>query len=107
MSYIKYGNKKTHCLHGHMHDSKKEARRCNELHLMQRAGEISGLQTQISFELIPKQKDERKCEYKADFVYVENGQTIVEDVKGVKTKEYIIKRKLFKYKYPQYVFKET
>lgn len=90
-----------------MHDSKKEAFRCNELHWEVRSGQISCLKTQISFELIPKQKGERGCTYKADFVYIENGQTVVEDVKGVKTKEYIIKRKLFKYKYPDYKFIET
>lgn len=103
----KYGNKKTACTIGHMHDSKKEAYRCNELHWLLRSGQISDLKIQVPFELIPKQKSERKCTYKADFVYTENGQTVVEDVKGVKTKEYIIKRKLFKYKYPDCKFIET
>lgn len=107
MNYSKYKNKKTPCLNGHVHDSAKEARRCNDLHLLERGKVITELQTQVSFELIPKQPDERKCEYKADFVYKENGQIIVEDTKGMKTKEYLIKRKLFKYKYPQYKFIET
>ena len=37
---------------------------------------------------------ERACSYIADFVYMERGEKVVEDVKGVKTKDYIIKRKL-------------
>lgn len=85
---------------------------------MLRAGKIRDLQLQKSFELIPAQyetfarygkngkqlKDGRRCiehncVYKADFVYidVETGQLVVEDTKGVKTKDYIIKRKLMLY----------
>lgn len=105
----KYGAKKTGT-----HASQKEHNRANRLKLMQRAGLISNLREQVSFELIPAQyektsgKDraegaspksriiERSCRYIADFVYTDNetGQTIVEDTKGYRTKEYIIKRKL-------------
>ena len=82
--------------------SRKEHRRANELQLMQRAGRISNLREQVSYELIPPQRGtdgkvlERACTYIADFVYTDNatGQTIVEDTKGFRTKEYIIKRKL-------------
>ena len=82
--------------------SRKEHRRANELQLMQRAGLISNLSEQVSYELIPAQRGadgkvlERACTYNADFVYTDNatGQTIVEDTKGFRTKEYIIKRKL-------------
>lgn len=81
--------------------SRKEHRRANELHLLQRAGLISGLREQVSYELIPAQRGadgkviERACSYVADFVYTdEHGNTVVEDTKGLKTKEYIIKRKL-------------
>lgn len=42
---------------------------------------------------------ERECSYRADFEYTEDGETIVEDVKGFKTKEYIIKRKLLLWRY--------
>ena len=57
----------------------------------------SGLERQVSFELIPSQKRdgkviERAVKYIADFVYEENGETVVEDTKGMKTREYIIKR---------------
>lgn len=74
--------------------SKKEAARYIELCLLERAGKISDLRTQVPFELIPKQKGERACKYIADFVYTENGKQVVEDVKGKRTPEYIIKRKL-------------
>ncbi len=40
---------------------------------------------------------ERECSYIADFVYIKNGKIVVEDTKGVRTKEYIIKRKLMLY----------
>lgn len=83
----------------------KERKRGAELELMQRAGIISDLQTQVPYELIPAHYEvvngkrkciERACTYKADFVYydVENKQLVVEDSKGFRTKNYIIKRKL-------------
>ena len=53
---------------------------------------------QVAFELIPAQKaggrSERACKYVADFVYTKSGEVVVEDVKGHRTPEYIIKRKL-------------
>lgn len=82
------------------YDSTKEHHRANELKLMQRAGLISNLREQVKYVLIPSQYDnkgtllERECSYHADFVYERNGKTIVEDTKGVRTKDYIIKRKL-------------
>lgn len=92
------------------HASKKEHYRSATLQMMQRAGIIANLREQVKYELIPAQygecgKDfkgrttrvllERACSYIADFVYTDSkGQTIVEDTKGVRTKEYIIKRKL-------------
>ena len=85
-------------------DSKAEAERYAQLVLLQRACKIAYLQRQVEFELIPAQYIdgkcvERACKYKADFVYIENGKRIVEDVKGLKTKDYIIKRKLMLYVY--------
>lgn len=98
----KYGNRKV-VLDGKRFDSKKEAQRYQELITLQRSGWISGLECQKRFELIPVQKDgdgkiiENKCVYVADFCYQQDGKTIVEDVKGVKTDVYIIKRKLMLY----------
>ena len=93
------------------HASQKEHDRATQLKLWQRAGVISNLREQVSFELIPAQYAldakgkkiipalEHSCRYIADFVYTDNdtGQVIVEDTKGVRTKEYIIKRKLMLY----------
>lgn len=89
----KYHNRKT-VVDGIVFDSAKEAARWCELRLLERAGEIQGLQRQVRYELIPKQSGERAVNYIADFVYTEAGQTVVEDVKGVKTPEYRLKRKL-------------
>ena len=97
----KFGNVKTSG-----YDSKKEAKRGAMLELLQRAGKISHLTKQVKYELIPSQwmlvNGKKKCieravYYKADFQYIENGQLIVEDVKGLKLPEYIIKRKLMLY----------
>ena len=100
----KYGNRKV--IHdGIEFDSMKEAHRYCELKLMQRAGVISDLQLQVPFQLIPSQKvefpdgvvKERPVTYVADFVYKQDGQTVVEDTKGYKTAEYIMKRKMMLY----------
>ena len=79
--------------------SKKEARRHDELMLMQKFGIINSLQLQVKYELIPPmkllRKTERAVHYVADFVYyTKDGQLVVEDVKGIKTRDYIIKRKM-------------
>lgn len=100
--YNKYHNEKTRTSDGVEHDSKKEARRWMELQLLQKAGEIEGLERQVKFELIPKQDGERSCCYIADFVYIDTktGKVVVEDVKSEATrkdKAYIIKRKLMLY----------
>ena len=102
--HTKYYSKKCHCNAGHVHDSKKEAARCNKLHDMQRKGLISNLEIQPRFELIPSRKykdmsSERAVTYIADFSYTSGKIRIVEDTKGFKTKDYIIKRKLFKDKF--------
>lgn len=102
----KYGNKKIETTYGTF-DSVAEMDRYTELMFMECSHEIKDLQRQVTFELIPKQKGERAVNYIADFVYIENGKTIVEDVKGYRTKDYIIKRKIFKQKYPEIEFRET
>ena len=92
----KYHNTKT-TLDGITFDSKKEATRYAELMLLQRSGLIQNLRLQVPFELIPKQAGERAVRYIADFVYDENGETVVEDTKSEITRAnptYILKRKL-------------
>ncbi len=119
-SYNKYGNRKI-TRDGETFDSAKEYRRYNELLLLERAGAIQGLERQVAFELIPAQYEdvytgeyykrgnrmgepkmkrvcvEKAVTYYADFVYFEGGEKVVEDTKGFKTPEYILKRKLARY----------
>lgn len=89
----KYKNKKTG-----KYDSQKEARRAAELRVMQGDGDITDLEEQVTFVLVPSQPGERAVKYIADFVYTRrNGERIVEDVKSAYTRKlpvYIIKRKL-------------
>lgn len=97
----KYHNRKV-TVDGIIFDSAKEARRWKELCLMEKAGAISGLTRQEKFTLIPAQRHngkvvERAVIYKADFAYLQGGKYIVEDVKGFKTPEYILKRKMMLY----------
>lgn len=110
----KYRSKKV-TYDGILFDSKIEAHRYCELKLLLKAGKISNLELQKPYELIPAQREpstmtktgkeklgrviEQSVKYIADFVYVENGKTVVEDTKGIKTKDYIIKRKLMLYVY--------
>lgn len=81
-------------VNGERFDSNAEHARWLNLGLMQITGLISGLQRQVKYEVIQKQDGERATHYIADFVYQENGEIVVEDVKGVKTRDYIMKRKL-------------
>ncbi len=74
--------------------SKAEAHRYQELRLLEVAGEISDLERQVAFHLWVG--DEHICKYVADFRYVRGGETVVEDVKGVRTAAYVLKRKLMK-----------
>ena len=104
MGYKKYHNIKTKTSDGIEFDSKAEARRWIELKQLEKVGEIKDLQRQVKYVLIPARKEgkktiERECSYVADFVYIDvkTGNTVVEDTKGVKTREYIIKRKLMLY----------
>ena len=108
----KYYSKKV-TRNGETFDSIKEYNRYCELLLLEKAGKISNLQRQVEFELIPAQREpdrvgvrggtikgktiEHAAKYVADFVYIEDGQTVVEDVKGYRTSEYKIKRKLLLY----------
>lgn len=99
----KYGNKKTAG-----YDSKREAGFAYRLNLLRNAADpgerVIDIKEQRRFELIPVQRGadgkvvERKCEYVADFVVTYgDGRVVVYDVKGFKTPEYKIKRKLLRY----------
>lgn len=89
-------------------DSTKEAQRYLLLKEMAENGEISDLRLQVVYELIPSQRRngkvaERAVKYVADFVYIQNGETVVEDVKGCRRGQayalFTIKRKLMLYRY--------
>lgn len=104
----KYHAKKVE-IEGVQFDSKKEAQGWARLQNLQRMGVISELQRQVRFELVPKQKDERAVHYVADYVFKEGDKLVVADCKSSMTKKlpsYIIKRKLFKFRYPEYEFRE-
>lgn len=106
---MKYHSSKVE-LDGLIFDSKKEANRYEFLKELENNGEIQDLQRQVKFVLIDKQCEpdtigprggikkgkiiERECTYVADFVYKKNGKLVVEDTKGFRTTDYIIKRKL-------------
>lgn len=107
----KYKNK-TITVNGERFDSLKELRRYNQLLLLQDEGKISELKRQVKYLLIPAQREEetvsprgrirpgkvieREVAYYADFVYTEDGKTVVEDVKSpiTRTEVYRLKKKL-------------
>lgn len=120
-SKLKYGSKKT-ILDGIAFDSKKEANRWAELKILEKAGKIEDLRRQVKFVLIPAQYEdstevyqrgankgkpkrgkllEHECCYICDFAYrsTATDRMVVEDTKGFKTKDYIIKRKLMLERY--------
>ena len=112
MAWNKYKAKKKMAF-GITFASKKEADRYMVLKNLEAKGKITDLKTQVKFVLIPAQREpdtvgvrggkikgkllERECAYVADFVYMRDGQMIVEDTKGMRTPEYIIKRKMMLY----------
>lgn len=106
----KYGAKKTY-IGNEKFDSQREANRYYELRIMEKAGIIQNLKRQVPFELTPTVREPdtigprggvkkgkvilEKSDYIADFTYTDTatGKFIVEDVKGYKTPEYILKKK--------------
>ena len=119
MAGNKYGARRVTAPDGQVFDSQKEYNRWCELRLLERAGRISDLKRQVSYELIPSQREksaqvykagpqkglskpgkliEKPCTYVADFTYIDaDGNLIVEDCKGFRTEGYKIKRKLMLY----------
>jgi len=91
ISRRKYGNKKTE-VDGFKFDSKAEAARWSLLKVLSEIGVISELQRQVPYQIAIN--GVKVCKYVADFVYTEKGQRVVEDVKGFRTAEYRLKKKL-------------
>ncbi|HEY5585691.1 MAG TPA: DUF1064 domain-containing protein [Ruminiclostridium sp.] len=102
----KYGAKKT-IIDGIKFASIAESRRYSELLLLQRAGQIESLRLQPRYTLQPKfskgSTKYRCIEYVADFAYydVKKGYEVIEDVKGFSNKIFLLKQKMFEYKYPE------
>jgi len=91
--FRKYGNKKT-TVDGLLFDSKLEAKRWQELKILERAGIITALQRQVTYRL--EVNGQLICKYIADFEYSENGVLKTEDAKGMILPEFRLKAKLFK-----------
>lgn len=105
----KYRNKKT-TIDGIKFDSIAEGMRYKELKLLEERNYITDLKLQPKFELQAKYTNNkgehiRAITYRSDFSYIENGKIIVEDVKGMETKEFKLKKKLFEYKYRNVEFR--
>ena len=103
----KYFAKRAECQHGHSHASKREAKRCAELHLLLRAGAISGLvvEPQYWFEIggtVVTHDNGRRVGFKPDFSYMEQGRVVCEDVKGgpTLTEAAVLRMTLFRHLFP-------
>lgn len=102
----KYGAKKSHCSAGHEHDSRREAKRCNDLRILVMAGEITDLEIepQYWFEIngaVIKHTNGRRVGYKPDFGYRErDGRSIVEDSKGFAARDFPLRCAIFRALFP-------
>ena len=108
----KYRAIKAQCNAGHTHDSKREAVRCNELHILQAAGKITDLTIHPQYWFVIngrqlKHPNGRRVGYKSDFEYIENGMLVTEDVKGVVVRDWPLRRAVFVALFPNYHLRET
>lgn len=108
----KYNAKKTTCNNGHSHPSKKEARRCDELHLLQRSGEISNLEYEPVFHFVINgeklmMRNGQPARFTPDFQYFEDGKPICEDSKGMITADFRLRSALFRHCFPKIELRVT
>jgi len=108
----KYGAKKAGCAQGHTHPSIKEAKRCDELHLLQRGGVISDLRVQVQFWFVidgrqVKIANGRRAGVLIDFTYTENGRHVAEDVKGMKVRDWPLRAAIFRALFTDIELRET
>lgn len=114
MSYQKYGNKSI-VVNGIKFQSKLESERYEQLMLLERAGEISGLKLQFGLQINPPWTNPytgaklKGSMYYADFFYIDNrnNKMIIEDTKGVETDVFRLKWNLVQSLYPQYEFRKV
>lgn len=107
----KYNARKTPCAQGHTHDSGSEAKRCNDLHVLQRAGKISDLKIQQQFRFsidgrAVKHDNGRSVGVKLDFTYTDsNGDLVAEDSKPkdyrARGRDWPIRKAIFKSLFPE------
>lgn len=110
----KYFARKFECLHGHKHDSKGEAARCNALHVLQRAGAITDLQVQHKLIFIVdgkplKLKNGQNAGAKVDFFYSEmpSMKDVIEEFKGFVVRDWPLRRALIKHCFPMIEYREV
>jgi hypothetical protein len=110
----KYGARKTPCRYGHTHASKREAKRCDELHLLQRAGEIEDLEQQPRFTFTVngielKHDNGRRAVYTADFGFVDrqSARRVIEDTKGYSARDWPLRKALFRACFPDLILREV
>jgi len=109
----KYGARKADCRHGHTHDSGREAKRCNELHILEQQHVIGFLKIQPRYEFIisgkpVKMKNGQTARFTPDFSYVElrNMKAVAEDSKGMITEAYRLRAALFRHLNPMIELRE-
>lgn len=108
----KYRARKTPCNHGHTHASAREAKRCGELHLLLRAGQIEALVYEPTYELkingaAIRMGNGHAAKYRPDFTYLENGQVVAEDVKGFVVRDFPLRAAVFRHCYPDIELRVT
>lgn len=108
----KYGAKKSFCAQGHQHDSKREAKHCDVLHLELNAGLITGLTMQPQFWFVidgkqVKHGNGRRVGYQADFAYVRDGQPCVDDAKGFTVRDWPLRKAIFLALFPDIQLREV
>lgn len=102
----KYHAKATTCRQGHGHPSKRETTRCDELHLLLRAGQIDALVYEPSYDLHIdgkpiKMRNGHTARYRPDFTYREAGRIVAEDVKGFTVRDFPLRAAVFRHCYPE------
>ncbi len=110
----KYGAKKSPCAKGHVHDSKREATICDQLHYRLWAGEIFNLLVQHQFYFVIdgkplKLKNGRRAGIKIDFFYTETKgmKDVAEDAKGFTVRDYPLRAALFRHCFPMIELREV
>lgn len=112
----KFGAKAATCTAGHKHPSKAEARRCGELHMLQRGGVITDLEVQPQFWFVidgrqVMHQGGRRAGYKADFAYREQGRHVVEEskpaAKAARGGDYALRKAIFRHLFPDIDFREV